>query len=30
MEGIVYVATSKEEQEGEDFLNFLFSKKLSI
>ena len=28
MEGIVYVATSKEEQEGEDFLNFLFSKKI--
>ena len=27
-EGIVYVATSKEEQEGEDFLNFLFSKKI--
>ena len=27
-EGVIYIATSKEEQEDDDFLNFLFSKKV--
>ena len=28
MEDKIYVATSKEQEEGKDFLNFLFGKKI--